>query len=148
MASGGTETSRPDVGRTTARVICLYGWPDHPVWKLRTSGLGVRTTTTDEMQQGISAEIGINSANGWYPAGLDLCLRLPFGHVEPSEALWQALKPLLESGQRRRLEATARPYSRVSAQNGGSGYGVCASAPIRKRGKGFLSDFYGYNPFH
>ena len=31
MASGGNETSRPDVGRTTARVICPYGRPDQPV---------------------------------------------------------------------------------------------------------------------
>ena len=43
-------------------MICLYGWPDHPVWKLQTSGLGVRTTTTDEMQKGISAAVGINSS--------------------------------------------------------------------------------------
>ena len=60
-----------------------------------TSGVGVRTTTTDEMQQGISAAVGINSANGWYPAGLDLCLCLLCGHVEPSEELWQDVSPLI-----------------------------------------------------
>ena len=31
VASGGNETIRPDVVRTTARVICPYGRPDHPV---------------------------------------------------------------------------------------------------------------------
>ena len=86
-----------------ARVICLYGWPDHPVWKLRTSELGVRTTTTDEMQQGISAAVGINSANGWYPAGLDLSLCLLSRHVEPSEELWQDVRPLITHGQPGRL---------------------------------------------
>ena len=36
------------------------------------------------------AAVGINAANDWYPAGLDLCLCLPCRHAEPSEALWQA----------------------------------------------------------
>ena len=46
------------------------------------------------MQQGISAAVGINAANGWYPAGLDLSLCLLRRHVEPSEALWQDVSPL------------------------------------------------------
>jgi len=47
------------------------------------------------MQQGISAAAGINSANGGYQAGLDLCLCLPWRHVEPSAAPWQAVSPLI-----------------------------------------------------
>ncbi len=47
------------------------------------------------MQQGIPAEVGINSAKGWYQAWLDLFLCLPFGHIEPSEALWQDASPLI-----------------------------------------------------
>ena len=60
---------------------------------------GVHTTTTDEMQQGISAAVGINSANGWYPAGLDLSLYPLSHHVEPSAVPWQAVSPLLLHGQ-------------------------------------------------
>ena len=47
------------------------------------------------MQQGISAAVGINSANGWYPAGLDLSLCLLSRHVEPSEELWQDVSPFI-----------------------------------------------------
>ena len=71
------------------------------------------------MQQWVSAAVGINSAKGWYLAGLDLCLCLPSGHVEPSEALWQYASHLIAPGQPGGLQALTRPYSRVSALDDG-----------------------------
>ena len=71
---------------------------------------GVHTTTTDEMQQGISAAVGINSANGWYPAGLDLSLYLLSRHVEPSEAFWQDASPLIAAWPSRRAMS---PYKAI-----------------------------------
>ena len=105
------------------RVICLWAAADHLVWKLRTSGLGVRTTTTDEMQKGISAAVGINSANGWYSAGLDVCLCLLCCHVEPSEALWQDASPLIAAWPSSRATS---PYKAIQLR-------LCAE---RRRGYG------------
>ena len=117
------EVRRDSCGAVLARVICLYGWPDHPVRKLRTSGLGVHTTTTDEMQQGISAAVGISSANCWYPAELDLCLCLLCRHVEPSESLWQDTSPLIAAWPARRAMS---PYKAIQPR-------LCAG---RRRGTG------------
>ena len=43
-----------------------------------------------QSNRGFSARVCIHTANGLYRAGLDLCHSLLCGHVEPSEALWQA----------------------------------------------------------
>ena len=87
----------------------------------------------------ISAVVGINSANGWYPAGLDLFLCLPSGHVEPSEALWQAIKPSQVSCQRGRLEAAACPPGCVSAPIGEGCRGTLRPCLYVKGGQKFLS---------
>ena len=83
--------------------------------------------------------VGINSANGWYPAGLDFFLCLPSGHVEPSEALWQAIKPSQVSCQRGRLEAAACPSSCVSAPIGEGCRGTLRPRLYVKRVQNFLS---------
>ena len=75
------------------------------------------------MQQGISAAVGINSANGWYPAGLDLCLCLLCSHVEPSEELWQDVSPLIAAWPARRAMS---PYKATQPR-------LCAG---RRRGAG------------
>ena len=62
------------------------------------------------MKQGISAAVGINSTNGWYLAGLDLCLCLLFSHVEPSEEPWQDVSPLIATWPARRATS---PYKAV-----------------------------------
>jgi hypothetical protein len=75
------------------------------------------------MQQGISAAVGINSANGWYPAGLDLFLCLLCSDVEPSEELWQDVSPLIATWPARRA---ASPYKATQPR-------LCAG---RRRGTG------------
>ena len=117
-----------------ARVICLYGWPDHPASHLGLSGGGVSTTTTNEIRHGISATVGINPAKGWYTAGLDLCHCLLRGQVEPSKALWKDASPLNAALPARLARSQPRPYSRASAQNGGGGMGVFADVFIRNGG--------------
>ena len=82
-----------------------------------------------QSNRGFSARVCIHTANGLYRAGLDLCHSLLCGHVEPSEALWQADSHSMGQAQRGPLEAIAKPYSRVSAQNGAGGTGeVCGRA--------------------
>ena len=112
------------------------------------SELGYRAAIATGLDR---AAVGINSANGWYPAGLDLCLCLPCGHAEPSEALLQGLSPLIAPGQPEGLKALARQYSRVSGVDGGGVWGRFVAVSIRKRGSeisiGISPKNYLYNYF-
>ena len=86
------------------------------------------------MQQGISAAVGINSANGWYPAGLDLSLCLLCGHIEPSEALWQDTSPLIALASREGYEPS-QGQTAASMRWTTEGYwGRFEAVSIRKRG--------------
>ena len=76
-----------------ARVICPYGRQDHPVRQLGPLRVSVHTITKSQLRQDISAGVDMNSAKGFYPAGLYLCLCLPCGCVDFYKALWQVIKP-------------------------------------------------------
>ena len=113
MSSGGSEARRLWGGLGLGDLpLRLAG---SPCPALGLSGVGYCGTVAVEWQQSISAAVGINSADGWYPAGLDLGLCLPCDHAEPSEALLQGLSPSRRVSQPGGLQAFTRPYSRVSA---------------------------------